>query len=558
MLRTLLEVPLVWFAAALAGGWLLLRRSARAPAFAAAAGAGSIALLLLVAAGNVRTAGFLVSFGANVLGIAAAHRNGQALYHAVGGAQLYTLVYGPYTYLVFAPVLGFSDALTAAKFELAAVFALTAGALFLLARRRGQVPWQTALALTGFAAACLLVVPAGVLGIRGDAWGVLALTLALLAVEARKPWLAACAAGACCGFAADLKATLAIEGLLVLALLWHRHGGRAMAPFMVCAAAVAGAPFAFAGVSLGNYLAWLRLSGGRATLPSLLTANILFAVMLLAPALLLARRDQSREPEGPARPPQGDRASAPLFVIPAGNLRFDRTKSQSATETILFTLALLTAIVTGAKSGGGPWHLWPLLPFVLFWTARRLAFAESQQAKDMVAALALAALIVSARWGVRSLRMELPRTTAQARAAERDETTELRSLAGRYAGRPVEMAPGASMQSDAGDLRFVLVAAGEPYQVDMVAAGEALKMMPALPALPITGCGTLWVVPTSEQPFATANNNELRATFPFLFPAELRAAFLARHRVIARGSHYDLWACPPGDADRTQPRPANE
>ncbi len=111
LLRTLLEVPLVWFAAAFAASWLLQRRAAGVRWFAAAEGAASVAILLVVAALNVRTAGFLVSFGANVLSIAAAHAHGQLMYHAVGGPQLYSLVYGPYTFLVYEPMLHHRDAL---------------------------------------------------------------------------------------------------------------------------------------------------------------------------------------------------------------------------------------------------------------------------------------------------------------------------------------------------------------------------------------------------------------------------------------------------------------
>lgn len=506
MLRTLLEIPLVWFVAAFSAGWLLMRRAAWAQWFAAADGASCIGILLVVSALNVRSAGFLVSFGANVLGIAAAHRHGQAMYHAVGGPQLYSLIYGPYTYLVYEPFLSGMHSLTAVKLELFILDAVTLASIFVLLRR--HTAWPSALALTGVGAAMLLVVPAGVLGIRGDMWVVLAFTLALLAIDAENWLVASLVTGLCSGFAIDVKATLALEAMLLLAMLWRRRGSKAAVAGFIAAAAIAAAPFNSAGISWSNYFAWLKLSGQRETFTALLIANSLYAILLLLPAALL----------------------------------WNRNRIGSLPEVILFTLALLSAIVLGAKSGGGLWHLWPLLPFVLAWSARRLDRCDNHR---LVSALALAALVVSARWGFRAVRTELPRITQAARSTESEEQKELTALAEANPETRVELAPGATMTSDAEDLRFFLVAYGEPYAVDMVAAGEALKTDAALldHLVPTVGnCGTFWAVPHGEVPFSTLNNSETRMAYPQLFPQPVRAAFLAGHHLVQQGSHYDLWA----------------
>ena len=505
MLRTILEVPLVWFAAGLAGGWLLQRKPAWARRFAVLDGACSIAIFCVVAGLNACTAGFLVAFGANVLSIAAAHYNGQQMYHAVGGAQLYTLVYGPYTYLVYEPLLHGLHALTAVKIEMLGVDLLAVASLLVLMRR--HLAWPGALALTGLGASVLLAVPAGILGIRGDVWAVLALTLALLAVEARQWLFAAIGVGMLCGFAVDLKATLAIEASLLVLLLWRRHGSKAALVATLAAVVVAAAPFTSASISWQNYVAWLRLSGHRDFFPSLLTGNVLFAAMLFLPALLVPNRKS-----------------------------FGRWP-----ERLLFALAVLAAITVGAESGGGAWHLWPLLPFVLLWTAQQLA---QREAPRLTAALALAALVVSARYGARAIRIELPHATRAARTLERDEMSELIVLAQSYSSTRVEMAPGASMDSGADDLRFFLIESGEPNEIDMVAAGEALKTDPLLinPVVTtVAGCGTFWAVPHGEIPFSTRNNNETRATYPQVFPEPVRAAFLTGHHLGLRGVFYDLW-----------------
>jgi hypothetical protein len=505
-MRVLLEVPLVWFAAAFALGWLLHRRSAGLRWLQAAEGAASAAILLGVAALNVATAGFLVSFGANVLGIAATHRNGRPMYHAVGGTELYSLVYGPYTYLVYEPLLHGWHALPAIKLELFCVALLTLASVFLLLRRR--TGWHAALALTGFGAAVLLAVPAGVLGVRGDMWAVLALTLALLAIETRHWFPAALGVGVCCGFVVDLKLTLVVEALLVLTMLWRRHGGKAAAAGAAFAVAVGGAPLLTANISWHSYVAWLRLSGNREMFASLLVWNCLFAAMLLLPAALAWDRD------------------------PAGHWP----------ERLLAAVALLSAWLAGSESGGGPWHLWPLLPFVLVWTAQQKGLRDTPR---FAAALAFAALVLSARYGFRAIRIEMPYATRAARALERDEQQELAAIAEAHPETRVEMAPGATMTSDADDLRYFLVYWGEPYEVDMVAAGEALKTDPGLlePLVAAAAsCGTDWTVPHGEIPFSTVNNNETRAVFPMLFPTSVRAAFLGGHHLVEQGAHYDLWA----------------
>ena len=511
-LRTLLEIPLVWFALAFLAAWPTMRRVPGAARLGAIAGAASAAMLLSVMAFNVRTAGFLVSFGANVMAIAAAHRNGQAMYHPAGGGQLYSLVYGPYTYLVYEPLFRFTDALTAVKLELLAVGVLTLVALYLLLRQ--SLPAAASLALLGTAAACLLAVPNGLLGVRGDLWIVLALTVALLACTFEIPAMAAVLAGVCCGFAVDLKATLLLEAALVVVLLGRRHGLQAQWLCAAVTAATAALPFALHGISAANYLAWLRLSGHRASSGPLLGANLLFAALLLAAPLLLRTRSRWR----------------PGWLAGA-----------------LFVAALGAAILAGAKSGGGNWHLWPLLPFALVWAAEEAKQQGVRTAGPVLAALALAALAVSLRWGVRTLRVEQREATTAVRQARQAHLDELHAILARYPGWALEMAPGAAMQSDLDDLRSVIVAAGKPYGIDMVAAGEALKTQPALLeplASTVARCGTTWVVPHGEIPFSTLNNNELAATFPQLFPASVRVAFARTHTQLERGIFFDLWSCP--------------
>ena len=514
-MRTLFEIPLVLFVAAYAAGWLLVRRSAGVRWFAAADGAAAAAILLVVAALNVRTAGFLVSLGANVMSIAATHRNGGAMYHAVSGPQLYSLVYGPYTFLLYEPMLHFADALVAVKLELLALNALTLLTMFQLLRRSGQASWQTALALTGVAAACLLAVPAGVLGVRGDVWVVFALTAGLLAVDTARGWIAAVAVGLACGFVMDVKATLCIVSLLLLTLLWRRHGLRSVSLATAIAATVAAAPFASAHISLRNYAAWLALSEHRQSFAGLALANVLFAVLLLLPAWLVWK-----------------------------SCHHEARHERHWPELALFCAALILVIVTGSKSGGGPWHLWPLLPFVLWWTARRLTQCEPLHAQRLASSLAFAALVVAGRWGLRAVRMELPQMSAGARATVNAEKAELLSLAENNSETAMQLAPGAHMSSDADDLRYYLVWAGEPYFIDQVAAGEALKTDPdLLPPLAgtVAGCGRWWVVPRGEVPFSTLNNNETQATYPQIFPSSVRAAFLQGHHLLKQGRYYDLW-----------------
>ena len=525
-LRTFAEVPLVLFAAAFAAAWLLLRRASHLARFTLLAGAGSGALLLMVCLLQAFSTGFFVSFGANVLGVAAAHRNGQQMYHAFAAPARYSLLYGPYTFLVYEPLLHSFNSLTWIKLSIFGVDAATLGIIVILLRQR--LPAYAAAALSGVFAAMLLAIPNGLLGIRGDMWAVLAISIALLAVRLRSPLVSPLMAGLCCGFAIGVKATLAAEALLLLALVWRRHGARAAALCASVTALVAMFPFAFSSISLRNYVELLRLTGQREMLPSLLVANALFAVLVLAPGVLFR-----------VLAPQPERRSGRLLYV-------------------LFGGALLVALLTGSKSGGGPWHLWPLLPFAAVWAADWVAVWVADSAADaasvrtsgrvdlILAALALAALATSLRFAVRAVLAETPHLTVASHRLQASRLQELAGLLKQYPERALELAPGASLTSDADDLRYVLVAAGQPYQVDMITAAEDLKLdQQYSPALEqeLLGCGPVWLVTHGESPFSTRNNNEVAARFPYLFTGLLRKGFPVTYGRVQQGISYDVWDC---------------
>jgi hypothetical protein len=564
MIHTLLETPVLLLLVIFLPAFLLIGRlRASGPLLQkilVVCGALCLAVFALINILNVHRPGAFWQDEPNILAIAAIYRHGGPMYHSTAAPVLYSLLYGPTTYLVFVPFLTrFAHPFPLIHACMALLNLATLGLLYGILRE--QLSRVAALGLLSVAAAFLLTDAMHLLGVRGDPWLLFSICLALFAVlKARWP-LAVLGAGIGAGLALDFKITVVPVIWLLLAILYRRHGLRPLLAACTLTVATALSLFLLPGISLANYLSWLLLSSHQGLLAGLLVRNLLAAAFLLAAALALCVLGDRRLPRN----------------VLGLNL------------TALGLFALCSSILTGSKDGAGPWHLWPMLPFLLFWAAveaaargvdaapqpaRRLSdfsplgLPLSARSLQVLAALSIAASVVTLRVGFRDLRLMHSSSVNRDRLAQKQAEAEMDALVRRFAGVSTDASGSAPGRASAAtnlamgygtwasgdrltDLRFELADDGEQYFFDENAEIEGIKARLALPAgllQRILGCQDVWLIPHGQAPFSTLRYGVLPdGQTPFLFPDSIRLHFADAHILLESGPSYDLWGCPAKD-----------
>ncbi len=527
-MRAVLEYPGLLFALLFLFSFLLLERARPSARYlrltGRICGVSAVAILAAILLLNIARPGFIWHDEVNVVAVSAAYLHGEPIYHSLAAPDFYSLLYGPCTFLVYLPFLvGRTHPLLAIHLGMAVLELFN---LFLLYRIiRTSLRASDAIALLPIATGLLVMLPSILVGTRGDPWLLCCLSLGLLAAL-RQRWLPAAAlSGLCCGLALDFKVSVAPVVLLLLAILWRRHGVRAAVLSAATAICVAGALFLLPGISLPNYIVWLRLAERQHLLWSNLINNLAVALYLVLGAVLLRLLGTP----APGRRPAG------LLV------------------SLLSGLALAACILTGAKDGAGDWHLWPMLPVLLFWTAWEISGSEAtdavptERASTVIAAISIAATLLTMRYGLRAAGAMGLHGGARQRAQQPLAEDEMDRLSGLYPGN-LAMAYGSIAPDDRSNLRFELPLHGEDYFFDENAVVEATKEALAVPdrvAARVVGCSAVWLVPHGEVPFSTTRTGVLRDTSkPYLFPDSIRLGFLRTHTLKDAGPVYDIWTCP--------------
>jgi len=499
---------------------------------------------------SINRVGMLWHDEANILSISAAYTRGQQMYHPVSASALYSLFYGPSTFLVYAPFLAFfSHPILPIRLAIFTVNLLNLVLLFMLLRTRLSRPVSLAILPVGIA--FLLAYPGVLLGNRGDAWLLLCILLAIVSVLRYRPfgWVyAALISGICSGLAINFKATVAPVVCLVIAVLYRKYGHRAVILSALSCLGSAVAVFCLPHIALLNYLAWLLISSHQRFLKSTCAGNILAGAFLLAPAVLIMVFGG-----------QAQRSRRYGWVIPS-----------------CCGLAFIVCIVTGSKNGAGGWHLWPMVPFALLGAAYEISLRsevcrrqpelslerperhktfKSNKTLVVVASIALAGTSASMFFAVRDVRAVRPAGNDAWRTKELTAQQALDRIMQKYSSNHnLEMGPGVTVTDYRTDLRFELPLAGQEYFFDENGVVEGIKSNFSIPSnvtSRILGCGSIWIIPHGEAPFSSVRGGVLPiTTTTFIFPDEIRLHFGDTHTVFERGNVYDLWKC---SADAARP-----
>jgi|GEM_PF-2270180 len=497
---------------------------------AAVCGGVCISLCVLLCVVNVFRPGLLFEDEANVLSIASAYFHGQPMYTVSNSDTLYSLMYGPATYLIYLPILDkFQHPIFFLHIQVLLAEIGNIVALYFLLRR--QLPVLQAVSIMALAIAVLMQAPNYLFGVRGDMFLLLCISWALYLVTGRRRLFMEIAAGMLCGIAIDLKITIAAVVFLLLGIVYFRHGRRAMLSAAAATFVSAISIFLLPRISLRNYI-YILLDVARMRIEwDILSIILITSFLFLAPLLFLemsARREK---------------------IYKALNI-------QSVIYIALGGAALLACIVSGSKTGGGPWHLWPMLPFVIYCVAYELAMqlqiSSLQSYRKMTCvflALVLAYTGITLRLIPRCfhdvyLKYELQRHKDQENAEEEMISILQRQMKWK---KNITMAYGKNLNDYRSNLRFELVQAGQKYFFDgneVIITYQEHLQLPDPVINRILSCEDLWLVPHGEEPFSSSRHGLLDdSTTPYVFPDEVRLQFMVKHNILVNGQNYDLWGC---------------
>ncbi len=438
---------------------------------------------------------------------------GGALYETPDSPNFLLIAYGPVLFFVnaaFLALIGPSIAIS----KLAGILAAAAAAVVVAAHARRHYAGATGLAVLVFI--CFLFIAAPIsFWTRPDSLLLLLVSVAVFAAvrdDGRETWRGPLIVAVCLGLAVNLK----IHAFIYFAPIvigYCRWRPVVTWPLMaVVSIGVFALPFALPQVSLTNYLqAIFGVAGGRPIVPELLWFSTKYAVLFVAPGLIL---------------------------LVGGR---DGTAEQR--RRLFYFAALLGAVAAGlypSSVAGAFWyHLLPFAPI----TVDLLLRATHESARPGRAAIAatlfaLTIAIVSVTPQKRLLRNYANLAWAPAAAAE------IRQHLSRHPGRTMEIGYGHDVAETYKRtfLKPLLAFAGNPVTIDGFSDTEAHHV--GLPVPPgklaqIRDCATeLWLIPAGERPFAMNGYYGGKAFWP-----EYTATFNERYGKREEHRFFDVWGC---------------
>ena len=278
---------------------------------------------------------------ANILSISAATFRGLPMYHPPVSPDLsYSLMYGPLTFLIYtvALVVGGINHFWIIRGAVVLAALLLCIALYIVLRK--FVSNLTAITLLAFPLSVYLQHPEISLSTRADVWISLFAACAILSGFLDSEVLAIIFVGVFGGAIIGLKLSAAPAILFPLLLLYRKFGLRAPAYALLATTATTLAPFALTNISLHNYISWIVFTRSEGLSPESAFNNVLFAIFLISPCLLLELHLR----------------------------RFGLAFKNRIPELLIILLCLTLAVLT-SKHGSGVHYLWHIVPSIVVYLA---------------------------------------------------------------------------------------------------------------------------------------------------------------------------------------------
>lgn len=451
--------------------------------------------------------GHLIEFDAEAgsLVVSALWLQGAEMYHGLDDARRTALLYGPVTFLAYALPLWIDPSLFLARVVsacgLLAAIVLTNG---LIAGVGNDKAYHRRLQVWGLA----LAVPFGAVLYTSRADALLLLCMAYATRSAVKG--RATVSGIAVGLAIGLKASALLYALPLLVLLKRRGASIAQIGCgCVAACVVSLLPFALPGVSLGNYVDWLREATRHAIQTDILLPNILWLAAAAVPMLgSIKRMDRT------------------VRVVSLG----------------LLASASLTGFMAG-KAGAGAYHLLPYLPLYLWCLAQtNEAKLHPVQMAHSVAIL-LASPIVLVSLCLNSLFL-LPAMGFGKTKTNEAIFEEIRRVQSIYPYSRLSIGYGRLEHRQSNAAVYAALNGGHVFLTDvamwdMHAAGRSL---PAGTLDTLKNCSNeLWLIPKGDAPFRTASLYQRSGPANLFEGAE--AAFSESYRLVHSLDYFDVYLC---------------
>jgi hypothetical protein len=444
--------------------------------------------------------------------VAAVFGAGKPLYPALDAPERYAHIYGPALFLLQAAALKvLGPSIAASKTPGAVAILIGLIAAYAVFRRRADV--RGALAGTAMCALVFSTFDNVSYWTRSDPLIVLCVVSGLLAAHLRNRALSALALGVSTGLAANLKFTGPLYLMPAFALALAEHGARTAMTAALLAVPVAVAPFLLPNVSPGHYWDYVEFSARNGLAPARLRQNVEWAAWL----------------------------AAPLAAVVVGGWKAAQVRKGAPAHLGSIVLSVAVVTVVAAKPGGGPFHLMPFVPVLMYaflWIAPA-PFLTGMK-RSICVAFALTALLLGLADQALIVRTVRGRNLATAIA-------DLRRFSDLHAGRRVAVGyAGTSYLSHA---RLEVVVRTGDYLLDAPAVQEYRLSGLPLPESTIRAileCRVeFWLIPRGAEPFAVPNAYAPQGPAE-VFPPEFRDAFLGRYERTGGAGSFDVWECRTG------------
>lgn len=442
---------------------------------------------------------------------------GGSLYHLPSAEERYALLYGPLTFLLYAPGLLIGSILAT---KITGLAALLAGVVAFIKTIKAEAQSKIAFWMPIFAAAAFIAIFANSMtSARADA-ALFALAATAVLFAGTRHGLLVIAACAALAFNFKITAVIYFIPPLLIALTGRQRTAGEWASAIALGMALAIAPFMLPGVDLAGYLFWLKAGTSHALrLNASLTIGGQYIGVLVLPVHFLIQKHAVER------------------------------------RTSMLGWALLGAAafyaVIAFKVGAGPYHFVPLIPSYGYFLARLIN--EASAAKEPVIShksaggagigVLLLASIVLIIFSTKAMFIESA-INSKVRRVTPEILAELKSVIGeqRQAGRAVAYAPGNAAKNLVNIVPNALLM-GATHLVNDVAEWDMYesKIPPSEATMSaVKSCKIpVWITPHGDEPFVSEH---LYRPAERMFK-EIASEFAARYQKTAEGKYFDVWQC---------------
>ena len=438
-------------------------------------------------------------------------RHGEPLYHSLDAAVRYSHIYGPAAFLVQAASLAtFGPSIAASK--LPGVVGLLGGLALLFWACRRISSSTVAFILTGVAALICLQFRNFMFWTRPEPLMIFFVSCGLAGALLSNGGLAILAVTVSAALLVSLKVSGVFVALPLFAVLLQTHGVASTLISAVASGVLSMAPFLIPGISLQNYLDWLRVSGHNGLMIWSLRLNTEWATFLLLPAALWVYRTDRRE------------------------------RSDAAVIGAALAIGATGIGLLGSKPGAGFYHLAPLAPAMLFFAAQALAspFARVAVSRDLIA------VTIAFLCALTSIAVAQQQGFLHTMAGRRDERVveDLQRFTAANPGLKIGIGSGGAEYLSM--YRPWLVFQGHPYLLDPPAVVEGQLSGLTIPDGTVDlvrSCALdVWLIARGAEPFEMANGY-FPAQPTSVFDDRFKSAFRSAYTRAGATEYFDVWRC---------------